>query len=291
MPPKTPKHTSKTLKSDSVHDAEQQASGDVEAELTSEANASELIPSSALRLMQEDFGRRFDMMLAEIKAVRGDIKLMAARVSLAEDRIGTNEDNIATLKDANSTMKAELDALTRKVEDMENQSRRNNIRLVGLLEKKEGRDICTFLSKWIPEVLGAENFPEPLLIERAHRIGSPRDADSTARPREVIMKFLNFPDKIRVMRAARLKSTVIYEGRRVMFFQDFSVDLRKQRRLFDPIKKQLSTLHIQDLRFGIIYPAKMLITSQGSRRVFDTPSAASLFVQQLKANGQEENST
>lgn len=294
MPPKPTKTSTKSQKFDFVHDVEHQASNTATDGLTMEANASETVPTSVLQLMQEDLGKRFDTMLTEIKAVRADIKLMAARVSLAEDRIGTNEEDIVVLKVANSNMKAELVSLTRKVEELENHSRRSNVCLVGLPEKKEGNDI--FLAKWIPEVLGAENFPGPLRIERAHRLGRPRDADSTlnqARPREVIMKFLDFTDKVRVMRAAKKKSNVIYEDRKVMFFPDFSVELRKQRRLFDPVKKQLAALDIPDLRFGIIHPAKMLITHRGKRRVFDSPSEADLYVQQLKKNhhGEEEDGT
>lgn len=106
------------------------------------------------------------------------------------------------------------------------------------------------------------------------------------------MKFLNSADKVRVLRIARQKGSVLYEGKRVMFFPDFSVELCKQRRLFDPVKKnQLLTLRIPDLRFGFIYPARMLITFQGDRHIFVNPSEASSYVQQLKPNGQENVTT
>lgn len=139
---------------------------------------------------------------------------------LAEDRTGTNKDDIASVKAANIAMETKLETLTCKVEELENHSRRNSIRLVGLL--------------------GIHSFPEPTVIERAHRVRRFHDADSTVnpvRPREVIIKFLNFADKVRVLRIARQKGSILYEGKRVMFFADFSVELRRQRRLFDPVKK------------------------------------------------------
>lgn len=174
---------------------------------------------------------------------------------LAEDRTGTNKDDIASVKAANIAMETKLETLTRKVEELENHSRRNSIRLVGLLEGKEGKDMCRFLTKWIPEVLGIHSFPEPTVIERAHRVRRFHDADSTVNPvspREVIIKFLNFADKVRVLRIARQKGSILYEGKRVMFFADFSVELRKQWRLFDPVKKQLLTRHIPDLFSNIL---------------------------------------
>ncbi len=37
--------------------------------------------------------------------------------------------------------------------DLETRSRLNNLRLVRLPEGAEGQDPCSFLEKWIPEVL------------------------------------------------------------------------------------------------------------------------------------------
>lgn len=88
--------------------------------------------------------------------------------------------------------------LTSKVDDLENRSSCSNLRLVNLPEKVEKGNAAAFLEKWIPDVLIPEEFPVPLVIERAHSPGAPQ---SSAPP--VIMKFLNFRDKIRVMQAVR----------------------------------------------------------------------------------------
>lgn len=244
MPPKTTKQHSKQQSPSLVQDPEQQASEMTEDELTTDANASKVVSTSVLQSVQVDCGKRFDIVLAEIKAARCDIQLLANRVALAEDRIGTNEDDIAAVKATNTTLETKLETLTRKVEELENNSRRNNIRLVGLREGEEGTDMCEFLTKWIPKVLGIQSFPEPTVIERAHIIGRPRDVSKSTvnpiRPREVLMKFLKSADKVRVLRIARQKGSVLYEGKRVMFFPDFSVELRKQRRLFDPVKNHTS---------------------------------------------------
>ncbi|KAK7877080.1 hypothetical protein WMY93_021953 [Mugilogobius chulae] len=296
MPIKGQKNAQKTQKSDSpVQQANEGAMLTADASEANQASVSSELVShpdvmSAIKSMQTDFASRFDSLLNAIRGVQNEIQLIATRVSQTEDRIGNNEDDIATLKKDNCTLKGELEALTRKVDDLENRSRRSNLRLVGLPEKAEGRDMCSFLVKWIPEVLGTVSFPGPLIIERAHRIGRPPEADSAAtgpapRPRAVVMKFLNYADKTRVMRAAREMGTVLYEGKKVMFFPDISSELLKQRKTYDPVKKLLASFSIPDLRFGIIHPAKLLVTHKGKRHVFDNASQANVFAQQFKEEG------
>ena len=80
------------------------------------------------------------------------------------------------------------------MEDLENRSRRSNVRLIGLPENAEGKDACIFLEKWIPEMLGAGSFSAPLAIERAHRVPSGRPKPN-APPRALLIKFLNYKDK------------------------------------------------------------------------------------------------
>lgn len=131
-----------------------------------------------------------------------------------------------------------IKSLSAKTEDLENHSRRSNIRLVGLPEKAEGRDTCGFLEKWLPDALGMEPLRVPLIIERAHRIESAR-SDDKAPPRALIMKFLNYKDKVCVLNATREKREVLYKGKRVMLFPDFSVEVNKKRQRYNEVKKKL----------------------------------------------------
>lgn len=86
-------------------------------------------------------------------------------------------------------------------------------------------------------MLGEHTFPRPMLIERAHRIGRPganaaEDGDlSGVCPRVVIMKFLNYADKPRVMKAARSKGKILYDNQTVMFVPNVSAQLLKRRQV------------------------------------------------------------
>lgn len=143
---------------------------------------------------------------------------MSVRVTEAEDRISTNQDHIVSLKTQTSTMKTVTEELVLKVDELENRARNLNLRLVGLPVKEEGTNMCAFLEKWIPGVLGEHNFPCPVLVERGHRIGEPSIVDiqagdhSSVCPRVVIMKFLNYMDKSRFMKAAKSKGQILYDN-------------------------------------------------------------------------------
>lgn len=88
--------------------------------------------------MKEDFMSRFDGLLNAIQGVKSELKSVIVRVTEVEDRISSNDDDIASLQTQNSAMKATVEKLVLKVDDLENRSRRFNLRLVGLPEK-EGR--------------------------------------------------------------------------------------------------------------------------------------------------------
>lgn len=298
MPPKQAAKTQKSSKAEATGDPGMTDANNGDSEVVaSSASPSPIL--DAISAMKGDFGRRFDGLFSAIEGIQSDLRAVAVRVTEAEDRISTNQDDVASLKTQTSTMKATIEELVSKVDDLENRARRSNLRLVGLPEKVEGSDMCAFLERWIPEVLGGHNFPRPVLIERAHRIGGAGVNDAEAggrsgvRPRVVIMKFLNYADKSRVMRAARSKGEILYDNQRVMFFPDVSADLVRRRKVFDPVKKKLASLSIPTLRYGIIHPAKLLVTVRGRRHIFDTAAGAEEFVHGLKdcPPGSEEKET
>lgn len=96
------------------------------------------------------------------------------------------------------------------------------------------------------------------------------------------MKFLNYADKTRVMKAARMKGPILLDNQRIRVFPDVSVELLKRRKVFDQVKKDLASLSIPDLHYGIIHLAKLFVTYDRKQHIFDTASAAETFVQELR---------
>ncbi len=117
-----------------------------------------------------------------------------------------------------------MKSMADKVIDLENRSRRNNLRLVGLPEKEEGSDACAFLEKFLPETLELGESVTPLIIERAHRIPSSAQKnrqDGKVQPRTVIMKFLNFKQKETCSKGCKEKGVIAYKGSNLRFFSGF----------------------------------------------------------------------
>ncbi len=97
-------------------------------------------------------------------------------------------------------LRNQLERLTKKMTDMEDRSRRNNLRLVELPEGAEGSNVAGFLrvnlSKWIPSLKGRD-----IEIDRAHRIyDGGRGSD---RPHTLIFRVLRWHDRSENLKGAR----------------------------------------------------------------------------------------
>lgn len=233
----------------------------------------------AILSLKSGLYKKIDVVQATITDVRKQVQECTGRIAHAEQRISDAEDNVNGLISKVSALENTVKSLTNKVDDLECRSRRNNVRLVGLPEKVEGQDAAAFLEKWLPEALGLEP-REALVIERAHRISVPPNSDlRTTRPRTFIMKFLNFKDTVRVLKAARTKGKVLYNNEQVRFHPDLSAGVHKMQRGYDEVRKKLREKGIHKHR--IIFPARLLVTHDERSHTFQTPAEVDKFVQSL----------
>ncbi|KAJ1089028.1 hypothetical protein NDU88_002181 [Pleurodeles waltl] len=79
-----------------------------------------------------------------------DIACFSEKVADLDQRLTIVEDHIGMLLEHN----AELQTLQEKITDLEDRSRRDNIRFFGIQEKKEGTDIKAFLQSLLPGLTG-----------------------------------------------------------------------------------------------------------------------------------------
>ncbi|KAJ1100703.1 hypothetical protein NDU88_005784 [Pleurodeles waltl] len=91
--------------------------------------------------------------------------------------------------------------LRSKLTDMEDRSRRDNIRLLGIPENEEGTDMQAFLSSTLSK-LTLLDFDPPLEFQRAHRVG-PKRSDNSSRPRPIIACLLQHNQTRQILQAAR----------------------------------------------------------------------------------------
>ncbi|KAJ1126656.1 hypothetical protein NDU88_005063 [Pleurodeles waltl] len=138
------------------------------------------------RILQEisAIGRKLEGMdsamaslTAETKSMRLDIAGFQTQVTELGQRVTTVETRIASWVDRDQ----ELLYLRSKLIDLEDRSRRDNVRFLGFPENIEGVDIHSYLQKTMPKLTGIIFYP-PLEFERVHRLG-PKQQDDANRPR------------------------------------------------------------------------------------------------------------
>lgn len=113
------------------------------------------------------------------------LKLDTIRTALDShnQNIATMESTLTTHSDELTKLTTRLDqlekanvALAAKKEDLENRSRRQSLRVVGVPEGAEGGSPLDFVSQLLHKVIGDETFPKPPELDRAHRTPAPKPA-------------------------------------------------------------------------------------------------------------------
>ncbi|KAJ1214873.1 hypothetical protein NDU88_002484 [Pleurodeles waltl] len=133
----------------------------------------------------------------ETKSMRSDIAGFQSRVTGLEHCSGPLEAHVTTVQDRDQ----DLLYLRSKITDLEDRSRRENIRLFGFPENEEGPDVQAFLGSILPK-LTSLTFHLPLEFQRAHRVG-PKRPDGASRPRPIISCLLHHAQTRQLLRAAR----------------------------------------------------------------------------------------
>lgn len=103
-----------------------------------------------------------------------------------------------------------------RAEDFENHLRHNNVHIVGLPEKIEGREPTQFVEQWQADVFGKEAFTHLCAIERSHRVPT-RPLLPGNPPRPLLARLLNYRDREIILRLAREKRNMQYNGTQVSF--------------------------------------------------------------------------
>ena len=142
------------------------------------------------------------------------------------------EEKVFNAEEAIFNTKRGIDELYDQQEYLENHSRRNNIKVLGIQES-EGGETWEESEKLVKDAIKEHlKIEDDLLIERAHRVGKPRPpyrhvggSKVASKPRPIVARFQIWKEKEKVIRAAR-KS----KPDRVQFFEDFAKATLERRR-------------------------------------------------------------
>lgn len=192
----------------------------------------------------------------EIKKLKTDHKGLSTRLTKSEQSLQT------------TCCKLEAD-----IAELEDRSRRDNVRIINLPEKVEGGDVAGYvassLPKWFPALTG-----ERMEVMRAHRIGPERNAGS----RTVICKMLRYTDRDRILKAAR-GARLEVDGKEIRFAADYSSYTVKRRRAFS---QAMETARKHGFTPFLLYPAKLKLSRGSEVHVFESHGEAEGFLGPLQ---------
>ncbi|KAJ1152916.1 hypothetical protein NDU88_005690 [Pleurodeles waltl] len=176
--------------------------------------------------------------------------------------------------------------LRSKLTDLEDRSRRNNIRFLGFPEGIEGTDILSYLRDTLPK-LADITFDPPLEFQRAHRLGLKRQ-NGQDRPRPIIACFLRHGQVRQLLQLSRRQGPLRLGPLEIHLSADFSKETADRRRGFLSFRPRLRHL---DVKFGLFEPARMWITKNGESRTFYDPEDLKSFLEGLHDPTQSMEST
>ncbi|XP_038649422.1 monocarboxylate transporter 12-like [Scyliorhinus canicula] len=99
-------------------------------------------------------------------------------------------------------MKEHQKRLQNKVENLENRSHRQNLRIVGIPEGCEGTDASAYVANMLEKLMGEGSFSSPLEVDRAHRMLA-RLPRANEPPRAMVVRMHRFLEKEQILHWAK----------------------------------------------------------------------------------------
>ncbi|KAJ1082726.1 hypothetical protein NDU88_002891 [Pleurodeles waltl] len=208
----------------------------------------------------------------ETKSMRLDIAGFQSRVTTLEQRVTTVETQATLAGDRDQ----ELLYLSSKVINLEDRSRRDNVRFLGIPEEIEGADVQSFLKNILPQLTGL-TFDPPLEFQRAHRLG-PKRREGANHPLPIIACFLRHMQARQLLQKALMQGPFCMKDLQIRMTADFSKETSERRKAFLALRPCLRQLEI---KFGLFEPTRMWITKNNVSKDFYDPTDLSLYLDNI----------
>lgn len=215
-----------------------------------------------------------------VNALSESVNSVQQRLTAAETLAGDNFDKICALETAVEALTSQNAALLDRIEDLENRSRRNNLRIINVPEGSEGvENTVNFMANLFMEITGDGDrplFSSAPVLERAHRVGTKSDQDDQGHhppPRPFLVCFQSHQEKERILQWAR-QNTIIYRGVTLRMYPDYSAALSRKRADFNGIKQ---AFYKKGVKFRLRYPAVLRVFHKGKTFNFNTPKEAQAY--------------
>lgn len=223
---------------------------------------------AAITSCQATLTNKIEAVQLDVGLIRQDLDKLCSRVSEVEQCVGQTEDTVMEHTASIRTLQTKVRTLEFNVDDDENRNRRNNLRILGMPEKAE-----ELLRSLLPDA----QFSPYFTMERAHQV-PPVPGLPGSNPCTLIFHLLNFKDHDETLWAARRAGELKFQNASLLFFPDYSVETQKLLRSFDQVKV---ALRARNIKYSILFPAKLSIQDGETVRFFTSPRDAATWLETL----------
>ena len=177
--------------------------------------------------------------LKRLDVVEDKVKNNVERLNEIEDGLHGLNENIEEFRSERKeyARNSKVVELEKKIEDLSNRSRRNNIVIWGIPEKAEksdGKDCIQFVKDFLRKDM---DISQEIEIERAHRSGNLNAKHS----RPIHVKFLRYNDREMVLRKAPkvLKTVKRFGDKKIFLSDDVTESVRADRKKLLTLRNKL----------------------------------------------------
>lgn len=232
---------------------------------------------SELKTFRQENNEKLTAITSAMTSLEQSVEKMGERMTHAESRIHQVEEGSARSARLLGYLLRRERQLEDRCEELENYTRRNNLRVYGVAEGSESGDMVKWTESFLRELL---DIPAdfPLHLERAHRSLQQRPSDENVPPRSLIVRFVNHQHKQHVLSKAWRMKNLQYKGKRIYMDHDYSSAIQQRRREYADIKRQLRE---KNIRFQTPYPAKLRVHLADGIKTYNSAWEAAEGLQQL----------
>uniref|UniRef100_A0A8B9Q6B9 Uncharacterized protein n=1 Tax=Apteryx owenii TaxID=8824 RepID=A0A8B9Q6B9_APTOW len=188
----------------------------------------------SLRERLQDIMKKMDQNLEFINAMDNKLTALSVHMYTLEGLITSLDKSTAQMDSLIQRHKDEMQkcvqalehlmhenrCLTTRVEQLERQVPASSLRILGLPEGEEGKDLVGFLEQWLPRVLHLDTREEPIVVKRAFRVGNGRQRRGSEQCRNVIVCVGNVGVKDRILQQVRKLKSITYKRKEILIVPD-----------------------------------------------------------------------
>lgn len=217
-------------------------------------------------------------------SVAREMVTVNAAIESLTDRVEDLEADIITLAEerklyfkTNEELTRQLFEQGKKIDDLENRTRRNNLKIRGIPPSIQQKDLKNYLQKLFARLLNIED-EETIRIDRAHRLGTKTYVSASHTPRDVICCLQSYEKKADITAVTRTMTSIKHEGAELQIYGDLSKRTSDRRRLLRPITEELRSKGIK-YKWG--FPLSIIVTKDGNNVMLEDGGPLEPFLTKL----------